>query len=217
MLVAVGLYYGEMEDGGDANQALVIWSVASKRVERIVKVATPHHLKPLEKTWSTAASRDSRYVAMTTIEESGRLCDLHSDCSLLSFGEHQGWIAGIVVLDRARLIITAGGYDQTVRAWSMNSGEKVWEWTDLGRTTALGASPSERFLVLGNDTHEIRVIELGLHPHTMASFRIDSPIESIDVHEMIPLIAVGDVSGRLHVLCVENCDAWLAASVPPLI
>jgi WD40 repeat protein len=207
-VVTVGHLYAEINHGGFMNQALVAWSLESELVARVVYLPTPSHGKPFIETWPMAVSRDGRYVAVTTIEEEFRLCDLENDFQVMTFGEHSGWIGGVTILARSGLVVTAGGNDETIRAWSTKDGSLVWEWTSQGRVAAIAASPSERYLVIGTQADEVRAVNIA-NGMTTARFFCDAPISALDAHPSKPIIAVGDKTGRVHALTIENCTDWL--------
>jgi len=207
-VLAVGHLYGDVDDGGFVNQCLVVWSLTSGLVSRVLQIPTPGHGKPFIEDWPTAVSSDGRYVALTTVEEEFRLVDLHNDFAMKTFGSHEGWIGGVVILVRSGLVVTAGGNDETIRAWSMADGTMVWEWPKQGRVTALAASPSERFLAVGTDANGLRLIALA-EGTMVASFLLDAPVTALDAHPTLPLLAAGDRIGGVHVFEIENCLAWL--------
>ena len=55
------------------------------------------------------------------------------------------------------------------------------------------------------------VVAAAAVPHdmsTVAAFTFDAPIAALDAHPTLPLVAVGDKTGRVHALTVENCENW---------
>ncbi|HXO77332.1 MAG TPA: WD40 repeat domain-containing protein, partial [Puia sp.] len=165
------------------------------------------HGKPFIEDWPTAVSWDGQYFALTTIEEEFRVVDLSGDFSIHAVGTHTGWIGGVTVLKQSRLLVTAGGNDQTIAAWDLLSGKLIWKWEGQGRITALSSSPSERLLIVGTEANEMRVVDIST-AGTIATFTFDALVTVIDVHACLPLIAVGDKTGRVHALILKNCTLW---------
>lgn len=205
--IAVGMLYGEVNEGGFANQALVIWSVETGEIAAVVHIATPNHGKPFAEDWPAAVSADSRYYCFATLEDEFRLCDLSDNFHLSTFGEHQGWIGGPAILPKTGIIITAGGRDQAIRAWSLETGELAREWTKKGETCCIAVSPSERYLVVGNMNCELSVLS-SASGEVVATFHLDSPAAVLNASWTRPMVVVGDENGKVHTFSVENCPDW---------
>jgi WD40 repeat protein len=205
--IALGQLYSDLEDGGDVNQALALWSLQSGSIEKFVSISTPYHKIPWIEDHPMTISADGRFLALTTVEEQFRLCDLQNECQLMTFGEHSGWIGGVVILQHIGLIVTAGGNDEAIRAWKIADGTRAWEWKNQGRVSGIAASPSERYLIVGTQANEIRISSVP-DGATIVSFSLDAPVTALDVHRTRSLVGVGDETGRVHVLSVENCPGW---------
>ena len=205
-VVAVG---PQFKDGPfTMNQAIAVWSVESGEIVRIIDVPTPNHGKPFASPseWTTAVSFDGSYYVSSTAEDEFRVCFVNDGFLAKPVGEHDGWVAGATVLSRSGLLVSAGGHDETIRAWSLAGAELVWEWTEQA-AQLLASSPSERYLVIATGCGKVRIVSVA-NGSEVASFRLDASASAVRVHPRQPLIAVGDVTGRAHVFCIRNCADW---------
>jgi len=97
--------------------------------------------------------------------------------------------------------VLSGGYDGTVRLWSMDSG--------LGRTicsehtadvSSIVALPSQ-LLLTGDGDGAIHVCQFG-DGQRVARAVLDQPVDCVDVALHLPLIAVGHANGAITVLAL---------------
>jgi len=206
--VASSYYYGPIEDdAGEINHAITVWSLNTGRIMRLLPIGTPRHGKPFAERHPSALSRDGRYFAFATVEDEFRICDLQEDYRVMPIGEHNGWIGGVGLLPQEGLMVSAGGNDEAIRFWSLKNGELVREWAQQGRSTAVAVSPSEKYIVVGNEASEVRVYSVA-EGRVMACMTLDAPVQALATHVSLPILAAGDELGGVHAFSVRNCPDW---------
>ena len=126
-----------------------------------------------------------------------RLWDPASGSCLAVFQGHQGGVYALAVLPDGRL--ASGSSDFTIRLWDPASGSCLAVFQGHQKSVNALAVLPQGWLASGSSDSTIRLWDPA-HPDAAPRvlFVADAAIRSLVIHPTLPLLVVGDASGRLH-------------------
>lgn len=138
--------------------------------------------------------------------ESGviRIWDYESGEKTLEVKAHDSAIVGLFIADEQRLMISLSS-DGQIRLWNGRSGTPIRTLATAHLNIVAGAvSTKAPFLLTAGRDGTARVWDLG-SGREVASFAVDSPLKSCAISSDGARVFLGDMSGRVHFLQLEEC------------
>jgi WD40 repeat protein len=133
-----------------------------------------------------------------------RFWDRTSGEKALEVKAHDSAIVGLFIADEQRLIISLSA-DGQIRLWNAKSGAPIGMLATAGLNIVAGAvSAKAPFLLTAGRDGTARVWDLG-SGREVASFAVDSPLKSCAISSDGARVFLGDASGRVHFLQLEEC------------
>ena len=157
---------------------------------------------------AVAVTHDGRTAVSGSHDRTVRVWDLATGVARTLEG-HGDRVLAVALTPDGRTAVS-GSADRTVGVWDLATGE-AWTGSGDGLVYAVALTPDGRTAVSGSDNRTIRLWDLTTG-QVRATFRADAEVTSCAVSDDGRILAVGDTSGRMHFLRLE--DGRVAAGGP---
>jgi WD40 repeat protein len=179
-----------------SENTLRVWNVETGKIPRILKGHTG--------LIYALARLDSRRVVSASADRTLRIWDVETGQTLRTLTGHADWVIAVAYIG-AGLAVSAS-FDRTLRVWDVETG-LILHFLE-GHTKKINdvARLDDRRIVSASADCTVRVWEVDTGT-SLAMFTLESEASVIATMSDARTIVVGDASGRLHFLLLEEDSA----------
>jgi WD40 repeat protein len=150
-----------------------------------------------------AVTSDGRQAVSGSDDLSLKVWDLASGAELRTLAGHTHWVHAVAVTPDGQRVVS-GSHDHTIKVWDLTNGIELRTLAGhIHWVHAVAVTPDGQWVVSGSHDHTIKVWDL-TNGYLLACFEDDSSVVTCAVGPDNISVVAGDMSGRVHVLCLEN-------------
>ncbi len=187
---------GRYAISGSDDTTLKVWDL-----EQSVEVHTLSGHKG--KVNAVAVRPDGRFAVSGSWDKTLTVWDLATGQALHTLTSHTDWVRTVAVTPDGRYAVS-GSEDQTLKVWDLATGQALHTLTGhTGKVTAVVVTPDGRYAISGSEDQTLKVWDLTTGK-VIAGFSGDGAINTCAVAPAGVTLVVGEASGRVHFLRLEN-------------
>jgi len=176
---------------------LKVWELASGRVVRTLAGHKGDHM------WAVAVTPDSRCAVSGSLCGELRVWELATGQEVYTLCGHKAQVNAVAVTPDGRYAISASD-DRTLKIWELASGQAVHTLAGHeGPVHTVVVAADGRYAISGSDDGTLKVWETA-NGKAVTGFCVESAISCCTLAPDGRTIVVGEGSGRMHFLRLEN-------------